>query len=69
MIGRIRPEQTLQPIIIVTSVPYSWWPTWSHSLPDSPDLTGNRKGSVTGYDELVENGAMNGNIWYTGCVL
>ena len=37
-------------------------------LPDSPDLTGNRKGAVTGYDELLENGAMNGNIWYTGCL-
>ena len=38
------------------------------ALPDTPDLTGNRKGAVTGYDELLENGAMNGNIWYTGCL-
>ena len=37
-------------------------------VPDTPHLTGNRKGAVTGYDELLENGAMNGNIWYTGCL-
>ena len=64
-----RPEQSRAgPIIIVTSVPYSWR---SHlvPVPDTPHLTGNRKGAVTGYDELLENGAMNGNIWYTGCIL